>query len=375
MAALASNSDRNRAKVTIIVTTLILLVGLILALVAMQSQLLIFNRVSSSTGVAEISLSPSSSSVQVGDTFSVDVMIDAQGKVISGASVLINYVTGNDYPLKIVKVEKSAALQGGEWIYPVMKPGAEGSTSPGEIQIAALYVSPRGYSSDTSFSIATITFEAQSAGDVQLNFDVTETKITEKSTAQDILLTPSSQGNYTVTGGEASSTPTPTQGPEESASIDLQKTTNGYDADQSPGPRLNVGDSVTWRYIVTNNGNQRLTEVVVEDDREGVISCPLETLNVGQDMTCTKYGTVASGQYSNSATVTANDTNGDEISDTDDSYYYGEGESSSGTTPTPTSAPTPTISSLPQAGSETPLVIVGGIGLGLILAAGVVLLL
>lgn len=377
MAGLTSNSDRNRAKITIIATTLILLIGLVLALVAMQSQTILFNNASTDDGVAEISLSPSSSNIDQGETFTVDVMIDTQGKVISGVSVLVNYVSGDGHPLKIVEVKKSPNLEGEEWIFPVLKPGRDGSAEPDELQIAALYVSPNGYAATAPFSLATITFEGQSEGDVKLNFDVTETKITEKSTAQDVLLTPTTQGSYSV--GSGGTNPTPTTGPtatptqsESGSSVDLEKSSNGYDADQSPGPRLTVGDSVTWRYKVTNTGTTELTDIVVTDDREGTISCPLETLGAGQDMTCTKYGTVGSGQYSNTATVRANTEDGVQVSDSDLSHYFGEGAE---TSPTPTSAPTPTISSLPQAGNETPLVIAGGIGLVLILAAGAVLLL
>jgi uncharacterized repeat protein (TIGR01451 family) len=44
--------------------------------------------------------------------------------------------------------------------------------------------------------------------------------------------------------------------------IDIQKSTNGKDADAAPGPLIPVGNSVDWTYVVTNTGN--VTEVVPE---------------------------------------------------------------------------------------------------------------
>ncbi len=33
--------------------------------------------------------------------------------------------------------------------------------------------------------------------------------------------------------------------------LDLEKDTNGFDADTQPGPSINCDDSVTWTYVVT----------------------------------------------------------------------------------------------------------------------------
>ena len=39
------------------------------------------------------------------------------------------------------------------------------------------------------------------------------------------------------------------------ASIDIEKATNGEDADTPTGPKIPVGDAVTWTYVVTNTSN------------------------------------------------------------------------------------------------------------------------
>jgi len=50
--------------------------------------------------------------------------------------------------------------------------------------------------------------------------------------------------------------------------IDLEKATNGTDADSPSGPFIAVGSTVTWTYRVTNSGNWTLTDVVLTDQTE-----------------------------------------------------------------------------------------------------------
>ncbi|MEM9273463.1 MAG: hypothetical protein AAGA80_10945, partial [Cyanobacteria bacterium P01_F01_bin.143] len=49
--------------------------------------------------------------------------------------------------------------------------------------------------------------------------------------------------------------------------IDIEKSTNGEDADDPTGPFIGLGDTVTWTYTVTNTGNVFLADVVVTDDQ------------------------------------------------------------------------------------------------------------
>src|SRR5690606_22961723 len=61
--------------------------------------------------------------------------------------------------------------------------------------------------------------------------------------------------------------------------IDIEKATNGEDADDAPGPYVPVGDPVTWAYVVTNESNVPITGVAVTDDVLGTIdpaSCEFE---------------------------------------------------------------------------------------------------
>ncbi|MFA0822905.1 MAG: SdrD B-like domain-containing protein, partial [Methanomethylovorans sp.] len=47
------------------------------------------------------------------------------------------------------------------------------------------------------------------------------------------------------------------------SSVDIEKYTNGEDADDPTGPFIPIGSTVTWTYDVTNNGNVNLTNVAV----------------------------------------------------------------------------------------------------------------
>ena len=107
--------------------------------------------------------------------------------------------------------------------------------------------------------------------------------------------------------------------------IDLQKWTNGDDADEAPGPFIRVGAPVDWSYIVTNSGNAPLSDVVVTDDVLGPIACPpeIDPLDVGEAVTCTTTGTAAIGQYANVGTATGVGPAGQSVTDTDPSHYFG----------------------------------------------------
>ncbi|MEL7302617.1 MAG: hypothetical protein AAGJ53_02865, partial [Pseudomonadota bacterium] len=123
------------------------------------------------------------------------------------------------------------------------------------------------------------------------------------------------------------------------AGIDIEKSTNGEDADVGPGPTITVGDTVTWTYEVTNTGNTLLADVEVTDD-QGVIPVFVsgDTNDdglLGTDETWIFEATDAAeaGQYTNLGTATANPVYADgttavpglgPVVDEDPSNYVGE---------------------------------------------------
>jgi len=168
-------------------------------------------------------------------------------------------------------------------------------------------------------------FENLSPGTYQVQFDVPDGSVLTVSNSGDDQLDsdPDASGlvtTITVDAGDSDLTiDMGLVGP----AIHLDKATNGDDADDAPGISINVGDTVTWTYVVTNTGNVTLTSITVTDDKIGTVSCPATTLAPGDSTTCTATGTAAAGQYENTGTVTAVSPDGSLVIASDPSHYIG----------------------------------------------------
>lgn len=107
-------------------------------------------------------------------------------------------------------------------------------------------------------------------------------------------------------------------------SINIEKATNGQDADTPPGPTVPVGSPVNWTYVVTNTGGLTLTNVKVTDDQGVAVACPATTLAPAQSMTCTASASATAGQYANVGTATGTPPNAPDVTDGDPSHYFGQ---------------------------------------------------
>ncbi|HSG40309.1 MAG TPA: hypothetical protein VLE27_11775 [Thermoanaerobaculia bacterium] len=112
--------------------------------------------------------------------------------------------------------------------------------------------------------------------------------------------------------------------PSEAPGLEIEKRTNGQDADTAPGPSIPVGSPVLWEYIVRNTGDVALTDVTVSDDQGVPVSCPRTALEAGESMTCTGHGTAAACQYKNIGTVVGTAPDGSELTAQDPSHYFGD---------------------------------------------------
>jgi len=111
--------------------------------------------------------------------------------------------------------------------------------------------------------------------------------------------------------------------------INIEKSTNGVDADMEPGPLLAVGAPVIWTYVVTNTGNTPLTNVAVSDSHSVTLAGPIGDthadgkLDPGETWTYTAVGTAVAGQYANVGTALATDVFNGQVSASDPSHYFG----------------------------------------------------
>lgn len=112
------------------------------------------------------------------------------------------------------------------------------------------------------------------------------------------------------------------------SSISLEKETNGVDADEPSGPEIEFGETVTFTYIVTNNGPSNVVDLEVTDDIEGVV-CEIAQLAPGESESCELQTIAEIGQYANIGSVIGqpvdgeNNPIGDQLSATDPSHHVG----------------------------------------------------
>lgn len=96
------------------------------------------------------------------------------------------------------------------------------------------------------------------------------------------------------------------EGPPGRPSLEVQKLVNGAPAPAPPGPFVNVGDTVLFTFVVTNDGDTELTDVRVLDDVLGEVPCPTTTLQPGESTVCAAPPQVAApGLHRNVAVASA----------------------------------------------------------------------
>lgn len=123
--------------------------------------------------------------------------------------------------------------------------------------------------------------------------------------------------SFYITGSDIDYLPLTT-----SAAIDIEKHTNGEDADERNGPYIRWNYEVRWDFYISNTGNVNLTNVVVEDNKCGTVGT-IPILMPGETVQFTETTSALLGLQKTNATATGTPTIGPDVMDYDRSYYFG----------------------------------------------------
>lgn len=189
--------------------------GVVIATILVRNQQLLRREAAVPEGTTEVRLSPETGNITVGDTLPVDILFNTSGLPISAITIQLDYsYTGDEPPIVIEEpiIFNNAFVTSADWSFPIKS--FTYSNGSARLRIAGINTSFAGFSNNSFTKIATINLKANRVGSMTLNFDSTQSKITSKESAEDILLIPTSIGTYNAVdsggGGNANPTSTPT---------------------------------------------------------------------------------------------------------------------------------------------------------------------
>lgn len=146
-------------------------------------------------------LSPSTATKSAGTEYTVDLLLDTEGKVVSGADVKMSFDAG---VLEVVDVTEGSFF-----------PEVTHNIYSGTLYIGGVFPNESQYKSGTG-KLATLTLKGKTSGTASLAFvctsQATDTNIFDTSaTPTDIVKCSSlKNGSYTFSGSSAAATPSPT---------------------------------------------------------------------------------------------------------------------------------------------------------------------
>ena len=194
----------------LILVFLTLITGTAIGVILVKKNQEIREKASTPTGTVRIFISPETKTIQNGQTFDVNILLDTSGNYISALTIVLTYqYSGTQPPIKVENIQiKSDLIANSGWNFPIKTYNA--SDGLAEIKIGGLNSSTTGYKTTGEEIIATLTLKGYETGSINIMFDPTTTKATNKQTGEDILLTPSSNGNYKVETIQNTTTPSAT---------------------------------------------------------------------------------------------------------------------------------------------------------------------
>lgn len=200
----------------------LIIIGLILTLTAIplgvylvKQRQDIRKKASTPSGVVTVRLDPASGNYAIDQNFSVNIKVDLQEINISGIQTYLQYgYTGETPAIEVQDADPNIPgiqIQTGIPALTYVDNTVTVDSVNKTVTIGLTAYSTAGYTSPSEVTFGTINFKALAASNqIIVNFNATASKVIEKETGQDILLTPTSEGSYTI-GGEPVATATPTE--------------------------------------------------------------------------------------------------------------------------------------------------------------------
>lgn len=195
---------------------LLLAVGLGAGVYLVQQTQLIQQEAAVPDGIVHINITPTTQSVNVGDYIDATISINFDSDIetlpsLSSILAEIEFNFSGTSPTISTSESNIEFLLPNmqQWSFPLRDFSVQQNTA--RVRLHAYNVAHQGFvpSSQTT-QFARVRFTANQPGTVTLTFDPENSYVTEKFSAQDILMIPSSSATYTVTG---EATPPPTQPP------------------------------------------------------------------------------------------------------------------------------------------------------------------
>jgi hypothetical protein len=192
-----------KRTIAAVVIVLVAIGGFVAGLFLLRERQELREEASVPGGQAEVSLFPEVGDFSVGDTFPVSIFFNTANIAASGVSVLLTYPYSGATPEFVASnIEiNSVFLSSGDWTCPTRKISAQSGSL--EIEIGCANISAGGFATNTDTLLATFNMTVERVPVIEpvvLRFDSSQSVITQKSDGQDILLVPTSTGEYLVAG-------------------------------------------------------------------------------------------------------------------------------------------------------------------------------
>ncbi|KKU63916.1 MAG: FMN-binding domain protein [Candidatus Amesbacteria bacterium GW2011_GWC1_47_15] len=227
----------------------VLVVGLIVGVVLVMQRQLFGKKAAVPTGSTTVSISPAQANIPVGQSQTVTVYINPSGIPISAVAVRLKYnFSGASPEATVADIQMDSFLIAEEdWNCPIKTSSITGNQV--SIDIACINSDTSGFVSTYEFPMASFVLNAGSVpgiNPVVVTFDEVQSAITRKSDGEDILLTPSATGQYTIMS-DSVPTQTPTRTPTPSAVLSPTPTTVPDDDNDTvtPTPTPTPGSGAT----------------------------------------------------------------------------------------------------------------------------------